>query len=137
MCERYWTLPKKSRGSIGHVCVPPPHDRLNQLNPDLPRGFWRCPARRPSAEGYEEQAAATEGCRTASRKRLPVRWISLARETAAAIASQWINIEAMQARVDQKERKNTSGAHAVLIKERAPCHATIKLVSRQRSRPPG
>jgi hypothetical protein len=51
-----------------------------------------------------------------------------ARGTGAAIASPWVNTEAMQAHVDEIARQVTSGAHAVLIMDRAAWHATSKLL---------
>ena len=51
-----------------------------------------------------------------------------ARGTGAAIASPWVNTEAMQAHVDETARKVASGAHAALIMDRAAWHATSKLV---------
>ena len=51
-----------------------------------------------------------------------------ARGVGAAIASPWVNTEAMQAHVYEIARNVASGAHAVLIMDRAAWHATSKLV---------
>ena len=51
-----------------------------------------------------------------------------ARGSGAAIASPWVNTEAMQALVDETARNVANGAHAVLIMDRATWHATSKLV---------
>ena len=51
-----------------------------------------------------------------------------ARGVGAAIASPWVNTEAMQAHVDEIARNVASGAHAVLILDRAAWHVTSKLV---------
>ncbi len=51
-----------------------------------------------------------------------------ARGTGAAIASPWVNTEAMQAHVDEIASKVACGAHAVLIMDRAAWHATSKLI---------
>lgn len=50
------------------------------------------------------------------------------RGTGAAIASPWVNTDAMQAHVDEIGRNVARGAHAVLIMDRAAWHATSKLV---------
>ena len=46
----------------------------------------------------------------------------------AAIASPWVNTDAMQAHVNEIARKVAPGAHAVLVMDRAAWHATSKLV---------
>jgi len=51
-----------------------------------------------------------------------------ARGVGAAIASPWVNTEAMQEHVDEIARNVANGAHAVLIMDRAAWHATSKLV---------
>ena len=51
-----------------------------------------------------------------------------ARGVGAAIASPWVNTEAMQEQVDEIARNVANGAHAVLIMDRAAWHATSKLV---------
>ena len=45
----------------------------------------------------------------------------------AAIASPWVNTEAMQTHVDEIACNVASGAHAVLIMDRAAWHTTSKL----------
>ena len=45
----------------------------------------------------------------------------------AAIASPWINTDAMQMHVDEIARRVAPGAHAVLLMDRAGWHATSKL----------
>ena len=51
-----------------------------------------------------------------------------ARGKGAAVASPWVNTDAMQAHVDEIARNVASGAHAVLVMDRAAWHSTSKLV---------
>ncbi len=50
-----------------------------------------------------------------------------ARGKGAAIASPWVNTDAMQAHVDEIARNVAPGAHAVLIMDRAAWHTTNAL----------
>ena len=77
----------------------------------------------------ENRDAASPSFRPALRKRLLGRSdLSDARNGGAAIASPWVNTEAMQAHVDEIARNVASGARAVLIMDRAAWNATSKLV---------
>jgi len=66
--------------------------------------------------------------------RAPNRWVYVfgeichARGTGAAIASAWVNTEAMQADIYEIAHKVAGGAHALRIMDRAAWHATSKLV---------
>ena len=51
-----------------------------------------------------------------------------ARGKGAAIASPWVNTEAMQMHVDEIARHVAPGAHAVLVMDRAGWHVTANLV---------
>lgn len=54
---------KETRGSIRHVCVPPPNSQVNQSNPDSPRGFWRRPVLYSGVDKFHVLASPVRGAR--------------------------------------------------------------------------